>query len=229
MGVAVASDSFTDGDETGWCKLLPAPTDEIVFEQQGVTLRAVESAWYDDSLGPFVYRNIAKQENFVVVTRLYVTDGDGQTLATFRHGAGLLVREPHPDRRPESENWVKLSVGYTSPTALGVAWDATTHGETKALDVYLEGTFKAIAICRADTLFSFFGYVGPDWVPVPASNEGVTQHAPLTNSELIQVGLVAHAAPNVPGAVVAKARYVDFIPVTTTCADALPPKPLDAN
>jgi hypothetical protein len=159
----------------------------------------------------------------MVVTRLDVTDGEGQTLEIFRQGAGLLVREPDAGPSVNSENWLKLWVGYTSPTGRGAAWAATNQGSTTSLpDDYLYGTFDTVALCRLGTLFSSFAYVGPSWVPVPAIGLEKSQHLALTDAELIQVGVVAHAAPNEPGEVVARARYVDFIPVTTTCVDALP-------
>ena len=78
-------------------------------------------------------------------------------------------------------------------------------------------------------MFSFFAYADTAWVPVPKSDSETAQHPALTDAELVQVGLVAHAAPNASGEVVAKVRYIDFIPVTTTCVDALPPDPLNHN
>lgn len=229
VAVAHASDSFTDGDEAGWCRHLSAPTDAIVIANQEVTVRASESTWYNTTEGPFLYRSIAKEEDFAVVTRLDVTDDVGQPLAKYRRGAGLLVRAPDAGLGVDDENWVKLSVGYATPNGRGVAWSGTSGGKTSAPAVYLKQSPKAIAICRVGTLFWFYAYLGDAWQAVPSDALVKTQHAALTDSDRLQVGIVAHAAPNAPGEVVAKMRYVDFFEVSGTCLEALPADPLAAN
>jgi len=253
------SDEFTSpmdllaSNTSGWQILHPdrAASVDIGMTAPGrLTVVAANGrswAWYADSYGPLVYREIAG--DFAVVTRLRVVDdaNPSRTPTGSFNAGGFVIRNP-AGTHSRNEDWIMFNFGTQGSSGYSREVKKTVHSQSRLFLNAHPFEETTIGVCRVGDRFRFMRWDSPSgaWITEvydPNSTEvnGSARIAPEVNpsteGELyfvhsgipdeVQVGVMAHSWQS-PDSTRTRAE-IDFVrfalePPTdpADCEDALP-------
>jgi hypothetical protein len=105
------SDEFDAPPLTGWADLHPELYEGLTIVDGRLLLlakRAANNGWFDNFVGPFLYKTVPAHTDFLVETALRVLNANNRDPWNLFNEAGLLIR----DGNNPGESWIKYHLGH---------------------------------------------------------------------------------------------------------------------
>jgi hypothetical protein len=189
---------------------------DIRIESGKARLRTSCSSWHEIDYAPFLYRRVEAQQEFVVVTHVELSDGQGNPPSDFGHGGGLVVRKRRWPPGGE-ETYLRLSAAFdTGIMGIGVFFWSTAAGTSVQPGFQAGDGPYDLAFCRkAGSISAWYREGNSIWTQLGEDQPDI---AP---ADQVQVGVEAHAFH---GGGIVEATFDALLfaePGEASCADAV--------
>jgi hypothetical protein len=215
--LAALSDDFENAATlSGWTLLhqelgLPAPHEILDIDTTApgkLVIVPLVSAWYQDDMATFMYKEITGDFLVEVDAAAYQKGTANGAPTQIYNSAGMLVRDPASTLPLQS--WLMYNIGYQE-AFIGVEGKATVASQSELILIPTNGVYTArLRLCRlGNTVHMLRRLPGdPAWTETHTFPETFDQTPAFTLPQTVQVGLIDNAY-TVAG-VRAEFEYIQF-------------------